>query len=55
MLDTLHEDSNRILQKPDVEALDDSWVHKNDLPGVGTEAWRRLVYGRVPSLQYCYQ
>lgn len=43
MLDTLHEDSNRVTKKPMVEALEDSWVRKTDLPRVGTEAWRRLV------------
>jgi len=43
MLDTLHEDSNRILDKPYVEALDDNWVRKTDLPRVGTETWRRFL------------
>jgi hypothetical protein len=41
MLDVLHEDSNKILKKPYVEAPDDDWVKNTDLPRVGLEAWRR--------------
>jgi len=41
MLDTLHEDSNRIVEKSDVKVLDDSWGRKTDLPRIGTKTWRR--------------
>jgi len=41
ILDVLHEDSNKVRQKPYVEALDDDWVKQNALPRVGDEAWRR--------------
>ena len=41
MLDVLHEDSNKVRKKPYVEALEDDWVTRTDLPRVGEEAWRR--------------
>jgi ubiquitin C-terminal hydrolase len=43
LLDVLHEDTNKIKNKPSVEALEDSWVKHNSLPRVGEEAWRRYV------------
>ena len=43
MLDTLHEDSNKVKKKPYVEALEDDWVKVNALSRVGNEAWRRWV------------
>jgi len=43
MLDVLHEDSNRVKQKPYVEALEDDWVKENSLSRVGEEAWRRFL------------
>jgi ubiquitin C-terminal hydrolase len=43
LLDVLHEDSNKIKNKPSVEALEDDWVKANSLPRVGEEAWRRCV------------
>lgn len=43
MLDVLHEDSNKVRQKPYVEALEDEWVTRNHLPRVGEEAWRRFL------------
>jgi len=43
MLDVLHEDSNKILKKPYVEAPDDDWVTNTELPRVGLEAWRRFL------------
>ena len=41
MLDVLHEDSNRVRNKPYVEGLEDEWVKRTNLPRVGEEAWRR--------------
>mmetsp|Transcript_42633 Transcript_42633/g.47649 ORF Transcript_42633/g.47649 Transcript_42633/m.47649 type:complete len:2302 (-) Transcript_42633:77-6982(-) len=41
VLDALMEDSNRVLEKPYVEGLEDDWVRKTDLYRVGEEAWRR--------------
>jgi ubiquitin C-terminal hydrolase len=43
MLDVLHEDSNRVRNKPYVEGLEDEWVKKTSLPRVGDEAWRRFL------------
>ena len=43
ILDALHEDSNKVRQKPYVEALEDSWVAKNPLSRVGEESWRRFL------------
>jgi hypothetical protein len=42
MLDVLHEDSNKVVKKPYVEALEDAWVDKTNLARVGEETWRRL-------------
>ena len=42
-MDALHEDTNKIKNKPSVEALEDIWVKQNSLPRVGEEAWRRYV------------
>jgi hypothetical protein len=47
MLDVLHEDSNKVRQKPYVEALEDEWVTRNHLPRVGEEAWRRFVHAII--------
>ena len=41
MLDVLHEDSNRVRNKPYVEGIEDEWVKRTSLPRVGEEAWRR--------------
>ena len=41
ILDALHEDCNRVQNKPYVEALEDDWVKKTNLNRVGEEAWRR--------------
>lgn len=43
LIDSLHEDSNRIKSKPMVPPLDDAWVKKSDLERVGVEAWRRFL------------
>jgi len=43
LLDSLHEDSNKVLKKPYVEALEDKWVDQSDLHQVGEEAWRRYL------------
>jgi hypothetical protein len=43
MLDVLHEDSNRVRNKPYVEGIEDEWVKRTSLPRVGEEAWRRYV------------
>ncbi|KAL7572519.1 hypothetical protein ACA910_000343 [Epithemia clementina (nom. ined.)] len=43
VMDVLHEDSNKVRKKPYVEALEDDWVAKTDLPRVGDEAWRRFL------------
>ena len=43
MLDVLHEDSNRVRNKPYVEGLEDEWVKNTSLPRVGEEAWRRFL------------
>lgn len=43
IVDVLHEDSNKVRNKPSVEALEDSWVEKTGLKRVGEEAWRRWV------------
>jgi ubiquitin C-terminal hydrolase len=43
IIDVLHEDSNKVRQKPYVEALEDEWVEKTYLPRVGEEAWRRFL------------
>jgi len=44
MLDSLHEDCNKVVAKPCVEALDDDWVKVTPLRTVGEESWRRLVH-----------
>jgi hypothetical protein len=41
ILDILHEDSNRVRKKPQVEGLGDDWKKKTSLPRVGEEEWRR--------------
>lgn len=41
LLDALHEDSNKVVDKPIVEGLEDVWVETNDLCRVGEESWRR--------------
>jgi ubiquitin C-terminal hydrolase len=41
LLDALHEDSNKVVNKPYVEALEDGWVESRDLSKVGEESWRR--------------
>ncbi len=41
ILDVLHEDSNKVLKKPYVEAIEDTWLSNNDLFRVGEESWRR--------------
>ena len=43
MLDMLHEDGNRVIKKPYVEALEDKFIEKTELPRVGQEAWRRFL------------
>ena len=43
MLDILHEDSNKVVKKPYVEAPEDDWVKHTGLPRVGLEAWRRFL------------
>lgn len=43
ILDILHEDSNRVLKKPYVEAIEDEWVENTCLYRVGEEAWRRYM------------
>jgi len=43
VFDALHEDSNRVLKKPIVPPLEDSWVKNTGLPRVGLEAWRRFL------------
>ncbi|EED93879.1 predicted protein, partial [Thalassiosira pseudonana CCMP1335] len=43
MIDMLHEDGNRVKKKPYVEALEDKFIEKTDLPRVGQEAWRRFL------------
>jgi len=43
MLDIMHEDSNKIMKKPFVEALEDDWVDKTSLSRVGEETWRRYL------------
>ena len=43
MLDVLHEDSNRVRQKPYVPALEDSWLQRTSLQRIGDEAWRRFL------------
>ena len=48
ILDVLHEDSNRVQNKPYVEALEDDWVKKTSLSRVGEEAWRRYVCCSLP-------
>lgn len=56
LLDVLHEDSNKIKNKPSVEALEDDWVKANSLARVGEEAWRRCVqctrYETLKSITY---
>jgi hypothetical protein len=44
MLDSLHEDCNKIVSKPAVEPLYDTWVKINSLHTVGKAAWRRYVF-----------
>ncbi len=41
ILDVLHEDSNRVRKKPQVDGLEDDWKKKTPLPRVGEEEWRR--------------
>ncbi len=41
ILDILHEDSNKVLKKPYVEALEDAWLDKTELSRIGEETWRR--------------
>mmetsp|Transcript_4534 Transcript_4534/g.8730 ORF Transcript_4534/g.8730 Transcript_4534/m.8730 type:complete len:1257 (+) Transcript_4534:163-3933(+) len=41
LLDALHEDSNKVVKKPYVEALEDEWVENHPLFNVGEENWRR--------------
>lgn len=43
LLDSLHEDSNKVIKKPYVEALEDKWVDQSDLYQVGEETWRRYL------------
>lgn len=43
ILDKIHEDSNRIRQKPIVPALEDDWVKATALHRVEREAWRRFL------------
>jgi len=43
MLDSLHEDSNKVQKKHFVEALEDDWVKNTNISRVGEEAWCRLV------------
>jgi ubiquitin C-terminal hydrolase len=43
LLDSLHEDSNKVIKKPYVEALEDRWVDRSDLHQVGEETWRRYL------------
>lgn len=41
ILDVLHEDSNRVRKKPQVDGLEDDWKKKTSLSRVGEEEWRR--------------
>ncbi len=41
LIDSLHEDSNKVVKKPYVEGLEDAWVNENSLCRVGEESWRR--------------
>jgi len=43
MIDSLHEDSNKVKQKPYVEGIEDFWVKNTSLSRVGEEAWRRFL------------
>jgi ubiquitin C-terminal hydrolase len=43
LLDALHEDSNKVVKKPYVEALEDQWVESHPLSRVGEESWKRYV------------
>ena len=43
LLDSLHEDCNKIVSKPAVEPLHDAWVRNNSLQTVGEATWRRYV------------
>jgi hypothetical protein len=39
----LHEDCNKVREKPYVEALEDDWVARTALHRVADESWRRYV------------
>ncbi len=43
MFDMLHEDGNRVKKKPIVDALEDGFIEKAELPRLGQEAWRRFL------------
>ena len=43
MFDMLHEDGNRVKKKPIVDALEDGFIEKAELPRLGREAWRRFL------------
>lgn len=43
LLDALHEDSNKVVKKPYVEALEDEWVETQPLSNVGEESWKRFL------------
>ncbi|KAL7433527.1 hypothetical protein ACHAXH_002064, partial [Discostella pseudostelligera] len=43
MFDMLHEDGNRVKKKPVVDALEDEFIEKAELPRLGQEAWRRFL------------
>ena len=53
LLDSLHEDSNKVVKKPYVEGLEDKWVETNDLSRVGEESWRRYVYSNIWLEPFC--
>lgn len=43
ILDSLHEDSNKVRKKPMVPPMEDAWVNNTPVPRVGREAWWRYV------------
>jgi len=43
ILDSLHEDSNKVRKKPAVPPMEDEWVNNTPVPRVGREAWWRYV------------
>ena len=43
LLDMLHEDGNRVKNKPMVPPIEDAWMDANTLPRIALEAWRRYL------------